>query len=79
MPATEFESGSFFTVRFPLLPLTEVMALWKQADRTKLWQRVLEPLIAAGWLARMVHDKRRSRFQHYVTTSARKSELAQKG
>jgi ATP-dependent DNA helicase RecG len=129
LPAPEFESGLFFTVRFPLAPplsegvqqsgaaagaksgaksgtksgaksdaksppdrqqlevlelcrtpqpLTAMMALLRRSDRTKFRQSVIEPLIAAGWLARTVPDRPRSRFQQYVTTAEGRRWLARR-
>ncbi|MGH9844317.1 MAG: Fic family protein, partial [Blastocatellia bacterium] len=51
-------------------PLTELMAYLRRSDRTKFRQSVVEPLLEAGWLARTVPDRPRSRFQQYVTTPA---------
>jgi ATP-dependent DNA helicase RecG len=46
------------------------MASMRRSDRTKFRQSVVEPLLEAGWLARTVPDRPRSRFQKYVTTPA---------
>ncbi len=57
-------------------PLTELMALFGRSDRTKFRRNVIEPLLEAGWLARTVPDRPRSRFQQYVITPAGRKQLA---
>jgi ATP-dependent DNA helicase RecG len=55
--------------------LVKLMASFDRSDRTKFRQSVIDPLIEAGWIARTVPDRARSRFQQYVTTPAGRKQL----
>jgi ATP-dependent DNA helicase RecG len=56
--------------------LVKLMASFDRSDRTKFRQSVIDPLIEAGWIARTVPDRPRSRFQQYVATPAGREQLA---
>lgn len=58
-------------------PITVLMAVAARKDRTKFRNRVLRPLLDAGWIEMTVPDKPRSRNQRYRTTSAGRGVLAE--
>ena len=48
--------------------LVELMALFGASNRTKFRNKLVRPLIDAGWLSMTIPDKPRSSKQRYVST-----------
>jgi len=59
--------------------LAEILGHLGLKDRKHLLNKYLHPMLAAGWIARAVPDKPRSRLQRYWTTGAGARELARRG
>ena len=49
--------------------LTELMALFGASNRTKFRNKLVRPLIDAGWLSMTIPDKPRSSKQRYISTN----------
>ena len=48
--------------------LVELMALFGASNRTKFRNKLVRPLIDAGWLSMTIPDKPRSSKQRYIST-----------